>query len=102
MNLDLIDLHSIAGPLNMKAEVFKHNVMIVDNKKVNFEFEDFRLFNILDIGPEKNKKPKNVGPNFRFKIRDEAGQAREYETYQLPMMVEDRYFFMSGMRNSPQ
>ena len=36
MNLDLIDLHSIAGPLNMKAEVFKHNVMIVDNKKVNF------------------------------------------------------------------
>jgi len=102
LNLNLIDLYSAEKPLAMKAAVFKHNILIVDDQKLNFEFEDFRLFNILDIGLEESKKPTNVGPNFRHKIRDVTGQAREYETYQHPMVIDGRYFFMSGMRNTPQ
>ena len=47
-------------------------------------------------------KPKNVGPNYRYKIRNDSGQAREYETYQYPLFLDERYFFMSGMRNTPQ
>ena len=44
----------------------------------------------------------NVGPNFSYKVRNESGQAKEYQTFQLPIIVDDKYFFMSGMRNSPQ
>lgn len=102
LNLALYDMYGNSKPIPMKAEIFKHNELIVDNQKMNFEFEDFRLFNILDVQENGDMKPKNVGPNYRYKIRNDSGQAREYETYQYPLLVDERYFFMSGMRNTPQ
>ncbi len=102
LNLALYDMYGNSKPIPMKAEIFKHNELIVDNQKMNFEFEDFRLFNILDVQENGNMKPKNVGPNYRYKIRNDSGQAREYETYQYPLLLDERYFFMSGMRNTPQ
>ena len=102
LNLALYDLYGDSKSIPMKAEIFKHNELIVDNQKMNFEFEDFRLFNILDVQEDGEMKPKNVGPNYRYKIRNDSGQAREYETYQYPLLLDERYFFMSGMRNTPQ
>ena len=102
LNLALYDMYGNSKPIPMRAEIFKHNELIVDNQKMNFEFEDFRLFNILDVQLDGEMKPKNVGPNYRYKIRNDSGQAREYETYQYPLLVDERYFFMSGMRNTPQ
>jgi len=51
--------------------------------------------------PEADKKFVNVGPNFQFKLRDAAGQAREYQNYMLPITQEGRAFMLSGMRRSP-
>ncbi len=102
LNLALYDMYGNSKPIPMRAEIFKHNELIVDNQKMNFEFEDFRLFNILDVQLDGEMKPKNVGPNYRYKIRNDSGQAREYETYQYPLFLDERYFFMSGMRNTPQ
>ena len=102
LNLALYDMYGDSKPIPMKAEIFKHNELIVDNQKMNFEFEEYRLFNILDVQEDGETKPKNVGPNYRYKIRNDSGQAREYETYQYPLLLDERYFFMSGMRNTPQ
>ncbi len=102
LNLSLHDFYSNSNPILMKAEVFKHNELIIDKQKFNFEFEDFRLFNILDLEINGEIKPTNVGPNYRFKIRNESGQATEYENYQQPMLLDERYFYLSGMRGSPQ
>ena len=102
LNLALYDMYDNSKPIPMRAEVFKHNELIVEDQKMNFEFEDFRLFNILDVQENGDTKPKNVGPNYRYKIRNDSGQAREYETYQYPLFLDERYFFMSGMRNTPQ
>ena len=102
LDLALHDFYSSSKSIPMKAEVFKHNELIIENQKMNFEFEDFRLFNILDLEFNDETKPTNVGPNYRFKVRNESGQASEYESYQYPMLFDGRYFFMSGMRNSPQ
>lgn len=50
--------------------------------------------------PDK-KDLKNVGPSFSYKIRDAAGQAREYNNYMVPVQQEGRSYFMTGMREGP-
>ncbi len=82
------------------------------------EFTDFRPFNIENMGGEidtprdamavlggspvsDNKHLRNVGPSFQYKLRDARGQAREYSNYMLPMQLDDRWYLMSGVRESP-
>ena len=72
------------------------------NKKYFFEFNDFRKFNILDIEIGNEKKPTNVGPSFIYKVRNESGQANEYQTYQFPMNIDGSSYYISGMRKTPQ
>ena len=44
---------------------------------------------------------QNRGPSFRYKIRDTAGQAREYNNYMLPVLIDDSYYWLSGVRSAP-
>ena len=44
---------------------------------------------------------RNVGPSYTYKLRDPAGQAREYHNYQLPVMIDGRFILLSGMRENP-
>ena len=102
LDLRVWDLHSNQSFVPMASEIFKTNKLVYDDQKFNVEFNDFRKFNILEIEDGKKKKLKNVGPNFIYKIRNESGQAVEYQTYQFPMIVGGTSFFMSGMRTTPQ
>lgn len=104
LDLSVWNLNSSEPPFKMKSEIFKNNELTFENQNLIIEFKDFRKFNILDISQNEEQKPKptNVGPNFLYKVRNESGQAKEYQTYQLPMLVDGKFFFMSGMRNSPQ
>lgn len=43
---------------------------------------------------------RNIGPSFTFKLRDEAGQAREYKNYMLPIQVDGRWYMYTGTRAS--
>ena len=91
------------------------------------EFTEFRPFNIENTGKDvkkevekpngllqnamsvfgtnaagtKNKELHNVGPSFQYKIRDAQGQAKEYSNYMLPMLLDNRWYLLSGMRSSP-
>ena len=48
------------------------------------------------------KKLRNVGPSVSYKLRDEAGQAREFNNYMLPVDTGDGVpMFLLGMRESP-
>lgn len=48
----------------------------------------------------KDKTFRNVGPSVVFKLRDAAGQAREFHNYMLPIRQDGRDFFMTGMREA--
>jgi len=104
LNFLVWDLNSSQPSFKMNSEIFKNNKLTFENKNLTLEFVDFRKFNILEISNNAEQKPKptNVGPNFLYKVRNESGQAKEYQTYQFPMVVDGNYFFMSGMRDSPQ
>jgi cytochrome c biogenesis protein len=67
---------------------------------MTLELDDFRLFNINPADEDSGKKFRNYGPNFTFKLRNAAGEAREFENYMLPVEFEGRRYFLSGVRNS--
>ena len=100
--LDVWNLHSAEETSKMESIIFKKNELVVNNQNYFFEFNDFRKFNILDIEIGNEKKPTNVGPSFIYKVRNESGQAKEYQTYQYPMMIDNSSYFVSGMRKTPQ
>ena len=70
---------------------------------LRLELDDFRLFNLL---PEPGAQPgdrkfRNFGPSVGFKLRDAAGEAREYLNYMAPVQLEGRWFYISGARARP-
>ena len=48
-----------------------------------------------------SKDLKNVGPSVQYKLRDQTGQAREYNNYMQPTLVDGNNVFLAGMRDTP-
>ena len=81
------------------------------------EVGELRVFNVEEAQPENGtdggsalheirsvNQPKafqNAGPTVSYKIRDAAGQAREYVSYMLPLPREGALFFATGERTAP-
>ncbi len=52
--------------------------------------------------PGGNKDQRNVGPSIGYKLRDAAGQAREFQNYMQPIdLGEGAPVFLLGMRETP-
>jgi cytochrome c biogenesis protein len=52
--------------------------------------------------PDAKKTQRNVGPSVSYKLRDAAGQAREFQNYMLPVDLGDGLpVFLLGMRETP-
>ncbi len=43
----------------------------------------------------------NVGPSISYKLRDAAGQAREFNNYMLPVELDGQRVFLAGVRDTP-
>lgn len=48
---------------------------------------------------QKNKF-KNLGPSIQYKLRDQAGQAREFMTYMQPIEIDGINMFVTGVRDT--
>lgn len=91
-----------AAPLLVRGVIHDGVTLGEGDAALGIEFDDFRKFNILNLTADGKGKPQNVGPNVTFKVRDTQGQAREYVNYMQPLKLEDRYYFVSGMRPTLQ
>jgi cytochrome c biogenesis protein len=70
-----------------------------DPRGVNLE----GLSQQLGSGAHKGgKKLTNIGPSITYKLRDSAGQAREFQNYMVPVRLNDLPVFLLGVRNSMQ
>lgn len=45
---------------------------------------------------------QNVGPSITYRLRDAAGQAREYQNFMAPVPIEGMNLFLLGVRDTPQ
>jgi cytochrome c biogenesis protein len=87
------------------------------NQQYQIEFGEFKLFNVEDMSPGLNEKTnnfgktlhdardvdnkknlQNVGPTVTYRIRDTAGQAKEYFNYMLPLDRDGARYFATGER----
>ena len=54
---------------------------------------------------KEQKELRNVGPSLTYKLRDAAGQAREFHNYMLPVKMDSAEFtpalFLLGVRETP-
>ena len=49
----------------------------------------------------ENKKLVNIGPSVTYKLRDAAGQAREYQNFMVPVQIDGAPVFLLGVRDTP-
>ncbi len=90
-------------PVELSSSVNRFLKLKTSRGDRTLEFTDFKLYNIFpEDDPKKAGKPfRNYGPSFTFKVRNAAGEALEYANYMAPVEIDNRLFFMSGMRSSP-
>ena len=68
-----------------------------DARGVNFQ----SLTKQLGSGAGRGtKKLTNVGPSVTYKLRDSAGQAREFQNYMVPIRLGGESVFLVGARNT--
>ncbi|HEY1229877.1 MAG TPA: cytochrome c biogenesis protein ResB, partial [Ramlibacter sp.] len=94
-------------------------------EKLTLEYSGLRVINVENLGDpassgtdarkvdlgqhlgaanksQTKKGLRNVGPSVSYKLRDAAGQAREFNNYMLPIDMGDGVpVFLLGMRESP-
>lgn len=94
-------------------------------QKMTLEYTGLRVMNVENLGgngdggvdvrkvdlrdvlgaankPGGKKNLRNVGPSISYKLRDAAGQAREFHNYMLPVdLGEGVPVFLLGMRETP-
>lgn len=103
LKFDVWDLLSTSQrPTTLDGAIFQNGEVGVGAKRLKVEFNDFRKFNIISLSPDGKGKPRNVGPNITYKLRDAQGQAKEYVNYMQPLPVDKKFYFMTGMRETVQ
>ena len=100
LNIKLRSLFNSNSTQKIDGKIF--DKVKLDKDQITYEFNDFKKFNVLHLKEGEKEKPRNVGPSVTYKVRNSSGQAREYLSYQYPMPIEGRSFYISGMRETPQ
>lgn len=86
--------------------------VVLGGQSLALELGNFRLFNI-EAGPQQARQDElqramsvrqehnvqNVGPSITYKLRDATGQAREFQSYMAPIPIENRLYWVTGVRD---
>lgn len=61
------------------------------------------LASVIGPGVKKDKTEafKNIGPSITYKLRDSAGQAKEFQNYMLPIDLDGGRYYLAGVRDTP-
>ncbi|MEO3693195.1 cytochrome c biogenesis protein ResB [Roseateles paludis] len=96
------DKQLVAALGDQQLEIAGLRVINVENMGANEAAAELKLGDHLGSGAKvrTNKDLRNVGPSFSYRLRDAAGQAREYNNYMLPVELDGQRVFLAGMRES--
>lgn len=100
---------SVAGAPLTSVEFSGLRVINVENFAGDDGATDVRRVDLVDrlqshLGSgakvRTHKELRNVGPSVSYKLRDAAGQAREYNNYMLPVELDGQRVMLAGVRDS--
>jgi cytochrome c biogenesis protein len=91
-----------ATPQSVRGAVFEDIDVETSIGRLTLELTNFRLFNINPVqeNPNDEKELRNFGPNISFKLRNELGEAVEFENYMSPVELKGRPYYLSGVRKT--
>ena len=89
----------LEGTIGSSSALMK-NVGQSSTDKMILEYTALRVLNVETFG---KKDLRNVGPSITYKLRDAAGQAREFHNYMLPIKFTDSEtaVHLVGVRDTP-
>jgi cytochrome c biogenesis protein len=100
VKLQSVPLTMGGKPLLIEGAIGGSTPLTNGTEKLDLEFTALRVLNVETFG---KKDLRNVGPSITYKLRDAAGQAREYNNYMLPIKFTDSEVavHMVGVRDTP-
>lgn len=132
VKLQAVAMSAATKPFEVEGTIGGSTDLTNGNEKMTLEFTGLRVINVENLsggaGPDgtavdvrkvdfrgaieqrmgagnkttQTKELRNVGPSVSYKLRDAAGQAREYNNYMLPVEAGDGVpVFLLGMRDTP-
>ncbi len=128
LKLKGVPMGSTATPLAVQGRVGETTPLTNGNQRLLLEFTGLRVINVENFANTAQsgadvrkvdlrqaiegrlgsahktmteKELRNVGPSVTYKLRDEAGQAREYHNYMLPIDLDGNRVFVLGVRDTP-
>ena len=132
VTLRAIAMGAPVAPFEVSGVIGGSTPLSNGNEQMTLEFSGLRVINVENLGKTVNdprqegesrmvhaldqrmgaanktttrKDLRNVGPSVSYKLRDAAGQAREYNNYMLPVLLDDQPdtvpIFLLGVRETP-
>jgi cytochrome c biogenesis protein len=128
VTLGAVPMAQASRPFEVKGTIGSSTELTNGKDKLTLEFTGLRVINVENMAANKSatdvravdlrssiearlgsgdktvtqKHLRNVGPSVSYKLRDAAGQAREYNNYMLPVDTGDGVrVFLLGMREAP-
>ncbi len=131
VKLKAVPMAAAAKPFEIEGVIGNSAELTNGNEKLTLEYTALRVINVENFGDpqggsgadvrkvdlrgelesrlgaaNKTNKPKtlrNIGPSIGYKLRDAAGQAREFQNYMVPVDAGDGApVFLLGVREKPE
>ena len=129
VRLQALPMNAATKPFQIEGVIGGSSQLTNGSEKLTLEYTGLRVINVENFsgnGPsavdvrkvdlresldqrlgaankaDAKKTQRNVGPSITYKLRDAAGQAREFNNYMLPMDLGDGVsVFLLGVRDTP-
>ena len=129
VKLKVLPMNAAAKPFEIDGVIGGSSQLSNGNEKLTIEYTGLRVINVENFAGNSaggidvrkvdlresidsrlgaanksvtKKELRNVGPSISYKVRDAAGQAREFNNYMLPVdMGDGAPVFLMGLRESP-
>lgn len=128
INLRAVSMGQAVNPFSVQGRIGETTSLTNGDQRMQLEFTGLRVINVenfltpLEDGADvrrvdlrqaienrlgsahktvTERELRNVGPSVTYKLRDEAGQAREYHNYMLPIELDGNRVYVLGVRDTP-
>ncbi len=129
VKLRALPMGASVKPFEVQGRIGEATVLTNGDERLRLEFTGLRVINVENLGgataagadvrkvdlrqaiesrlgsghkTATERTLRNVGPSITYKLRDEAGQAREFHNYMLPIDLDGRRVILLGVRDTPQ
>jgi cytochrome c biogenesis protein len=100
VKLQSVPIAQGSSPIEIEGTIGSNTPLTNGQEKLTLEYTALRVLNVETFG---KKDLRNVGPSITYKLRDAAGQAREFHNYMLPIKFTDSEtaVHLVGVRDTP-